>query len=254
VELANNKELYTTVAFKEWAYRTNLISDEQFLIETYLDRDRKTLEAGTAGGRIAIGLQKMGFRSVHGYDYVPEFIAQAKQQDQSRSIHFEVQDATGLDYADASFEQILYLMQMISSIDTATGRTQALKEAYRILVPGGVALLSFLCFETRMQSPFYSLFINYLKQLRRLSGSQRPLQELPWLKHGEKMNFSALLDRAPYTYWYRLAEVEQQVRAAGFQIVGLGTGHQVAQEKLYASLEAFGTEPIDGMIYFVCTK
>lgn len=45
-----NKELYTTVAFKEWVYRENLLPEERYLIETYLDLDRKTVEAGTAGG------------------------------------------------------------------------------------------------------------------------------------------------------------------------------------------------------------
>jgi SAM-dependent methyltransferase len=252
--MITNKELYTTVAFKEWAYRENLLAEEQYLIETFLDRDRKTLEAGTAGGRIIIEMQKMGFRSLHGYDYVPEFIAQAKRQDQSQTICFEVQDATHLDYEDASFDQILYLMQIISSIDGATARTQSLQEAYRILRKGGVALFSFLCFETRMQSRFYSLALNYFKQLRRWSGNPRSIQDLPWLKHGGNFNFSALLDRGPYVYWYRLAEAEQHLRQAGFKVVGLGSDHQIGQEKIYSSLEAFGTGPIDGMIYFVCTK
>lgn len=51
----------------------------------------------------------MGFRSLYGYDYVPEFIAQAKQRDPSQSIRFDVQDATDLDYEDASFDQILLI-------------------------------------------------------------------------------------------------------------------------------------------------
>jgi SAM-dependent methyltransferase len=252
--MTNNKELYTTVAFKEWAYRENLLPEERYLIETYLDLDRKTLEAGTAGGRIIIEMQKMGFRSLYGYDYVPEFIAQAKQRDHSQSICFNVQDATDLSYEDASFDQILYLMQIISIIEGAMARTNALKEAYRILGKGGVALFSFLCFETRLHSRFHSLVINYLKNLRRWSGSKYSIQDLPWLKHGGKPNFSALLDREPYVYWYRLAEAEQHLRAAGFQIVGLGSDYQIGQGKLYSSLEALGAGPIDGMIYFVCTK
>lgn len=80
------------------------------------------------------------------------------------------------------------------------------------------------------------------------------MQDLPWLKHGGKPNFSALLDREPYVYWYRLAEAEQHLREAEFQIVGLGSDYQIGQGKLYSSLETLGAEPIDGIIYFVCTK
>jgi ubiquinone/menaquinone biosynthesis C-methylase UbiE len=63
----------------------------------------KTVEAGTAGGRILREMKDLGFQELYGYDYVPEFIEQAKQRDASQSISFEVQDATDLTYENSRF-------------------------------------------------------------------------------------------------------------------------------------------------------
>lgn len=131
--MANNKEVYSTVDFDYWAYRQNLSQHEKFLLETYLDKEGKTVEAGTAGGRIVLEMQKLGFTSLYGFDYVPEFIEQAKHRDPTNSISFTVGDATALNYDDGFFEQIVYLQQIICCIEDDLGRLNALKEAYRIL-------------------------------------------------------------------------------------------------------------------------
>ena len=250
----DNKQVYSTVEFEDWAYKEFLIDEEKHLIENYLYPSGKTLEAGTGGGRILLEMKKMGFTSLYGYDYVPDLIEQAKQKDLSGNICFEVQDATSLNYGDNDFTQIVYLQQIICFIEDSEARLKALKEAYRILNKGGTALFSFLSFDARKNSAMYSIFLMYLGMLRNLRGSPRTIQYLPWLKHGGKINWSAFFDREPYVYWYKLEEIDRFLREVNFEIVAVGSDRQIREGKMHRSIETLIKEPIAGMLYFVCKK
>ena len=248
----DNKELYGTTLFNEWANKDGLSTDEKFFIEKYLDRRGKTLEAGTGGGRIALGMQQLGFESLHGFDFVPEFIAQAKQRDTSRRILFEVNDARDLPYADASFDQIVYLQQVLCFIESDEGRLRALREASRILNPAGVALFSFLSFEGRRG--IYLPFFGYLRAFRMLSRSGRRIQNQPWLKLDGKFNFNALLDRGPHIYWYKVGEAWKFLEAGGFTIVGAATALPGEPIEVFDSCEGLMNGKKGDGLYFVCRK
>lgn len=252
--MSNNRKIYETVEFDAWAYREGIGYEEKFLCEKYLNKDLKTLEAGTGGGRIVLEMKNLGFTSLHAYDYLPEFIEQAKKKDPTKSICFEVEDATKLSYQDCSFDQILYLEQIISSIDGADNKLKALKEAYRILKQKGTALFSFLSFEARVKEPLYMPYLAYLLAFRKLLGMNRSMQYLPWLKLGGKPNLLSLLDRQPYVYWYKMAEAYNQLKQVGFTVVAFGSSYQISQGNLYSNLEYSVNQPIKGGIYFVCTK
>lgn len=251
--ILNNKKVYSTVEFDCWANRKDLSFDEKYIIEFFLNKGEKTLEAGTAGGRILLEMKKLGFTSLHGFDFVPEFIEMAKQKDDTHSIVFELQDATNLNYEDLSFQQILYLQQIICSIEDELGRLKAFKEAYRILKSGGTALFSFLSFEVRSKSAIYLPYLTYLRLSRKLRHAKISIQYLPWLKLGGKLNFSLFLDSGPYVYWYKLQEVYQLLREVGFEVVAIGSSYQIRLGRMY-DFEKLVNEPIQGMLYFVCKK
>jgi SAM-dependent methyltransferase len=252
--MMDNKKVFGTVEFDIWANKEKLIEEEKYLIETYLDRTGKTIEAGTAGGRILLEMKQMGFTSLAGYDYVPELIEKAKKRDATQSISFEVQDATSLNYDDASFDHILYLQQIICVIENDSSRLKAMEEAYRILKKGGIALFSFLSFETRVRTPIYQPYLGYLSLIRKLRGSNRSLQYIPWLKLGGKPNWLCLLDRGPYPYWYKLEEADRMIKKVGFQVVAVGSGYQLKQGTMSESIEILANERLEGMLYFVCKK
>src|SRR6476469_139264 len=249
-----NKEVYRDREFARWAYGNVLLAEEKFLIENYLDQSKKTLEAGTGGGRLVFEMSKLGFNYLYGFDYLPEFIEVAKQRDVDGNIDFQVQDATQLNYEDCSFDQILYLGQMVSSIDDELGRLKALKEAYRILNVGGTALFSFLCFESRISSGLYRPYVEYIRLLRKLRGSNRSIQYLPWLRFEKRPNWAALFDGGAHVYWYQVQEAYQLLRDVNFQIVGYGYSYQLRQGMIHESLATLANEPIRGMLYFVCKK
>lgn len=252
--MSSNKEVFGGVEFEHWANRESLSLAEKFIIKNYLSQRAKTLEAGTAGGRIVFEMQKLGFKDLYAFDYVPEFIEEAKKRDQSGNISFAVEDATALSYNDCEFDQLIYLQQIICCIEDERGRLNAFTDAYRILKPGGIAIFSFLCFDWRIKSNFYGIFLAYLQLQRKVFNSNTPIQYLPQLKIAGKMNFGAIFDQQPYKYWYYIDEVYQIFKDVGFEIVALGTDLQLNQAKMLTSVEAIKKEPIQGMLYFVCKK
>lgn len=250
----DNKEVYSTVEFDSWAHRGGLIPSERILFEKHLASDADTVEAGTSGGRILLELQKRGCSRLWGFDYVPEFIEQARKRDVSGKISFAVMDATRLDYPDAKFQQIIYLQQIISLIESEEGRGRAVREAFRILRPGGTAFFSFLCAESRGAGLAYRWFMGWIRLLRALRFSRTSIQYQPWLKLGGRINWAALLDRSPHVYWYRMAEAEAMLAAAGFKVVAVGTDEQVTAGTMQAAARLLRGLPLRGHLYFVCAK
>jgi SAM-dependent methyltransferase len=250
----SNRELYAGVEFQTWLQLQDLNPQERYVIDTYLQRDLPTVEAGVNGGRILFNLRQMGFTSLAGFDYVPELIDVARSRDREGTIDFQVGNATALTYADNSFEQILYLQQLISLIDVEADRLNALKESYRILKPGGIGLFSFLSFESRQRKPVYNAYLAYLQSLRRLRGVDTSIQYQPWLVLGGKFNPNALLDRSPHTYWYRVSEIYELLQSIGYRIVALGAEAQIAQGSLVSTDRELRSLPISGMLYAIVTK
>jgi SAM-dependent methyltransferase len=215
---ADNRQFYEHDVFDYWASRTGLTDFEEGLVARFLERDRSTLEAGTGGGRILHELAKRGFRDLHGFDYVPGFIDVARARDPSHSIDFSVQDAVGLDYPDAEFDQALYIQQVLCFIEEPADRLRATQEAFRVLQPGATALFSFLCYEERNRHALYGAFNRYLGLLRRFRHRGVSLQYQPWLKTDARPNLGALADRGPYVYWYTLEEALDSLDRVGFDI------------------------------------
>ena len=249
-----NKDLYSNVEFATWLDLQTLFPEEIYLIRKYLQPNLKTVEAGTNGGRMLLKMQEMGFANLAGFDYVPELIERAIERDPQRQIDFQVQDAIALSYPDNSFDQIIYLQQIICLIESAADRVKAIQEAYRILATGGTGLFSFLSFESRSSRFIYTTYLTYLRILRKLRGDNRSIQNLPWLTLGGKFNPQSIVDRPPYTYWYRVSEIYEMLQSVGFEIVAIGTDPQISADDLKATDRELLAAEISGMLYVVVKK
>jgi ubiquinone/menaquinone biosynthesis C-methylase UbiE len=214
----DNRRFYELEVFDTWASRTGLTDLEDHLVSRFLKRGHRTLEAGTGGGRILHELAARGYGDLHGFDYVPGFIDVARSRDATGSIDFTVQDAVDLDYPDAAFDQALYIQQVLCFIEEAGDRVHAMREARRVLRPGGTALFSFLCYEARTSNRLSGAFNRYLGFLRHFRHRDMSLQYQPWLKTAAKPNLGALADRPPYVYWYTLEEALDALDRVGFDI------------------------------------
>jgi len=252
--VVDNRRFYEETAFDSWATRSGLTEVETALVSRFLDGRRSTLEAGTGAGRILFGLQERGFGDLHGFDYVPGFIDIARRRDRSGSIELSVQDAVDLDYPDGRFEQAIYLQQILCFIEDPAARSRAMREASRVLRPGGPALFSFLCFESRNRRAPYAAFTQYLRLQRRFRRREVSPQYQPWLMAGAKPNLGALADRAPYVYWYRLDEALDSLAQAGFAVTWAGSTKQIVDPASGRDARQLDRSRLDGMLYVVCRR
>ena len=54
----DNRQFYEETVFDFWASRTGLTAVEEVLVDRFLDKDGRTVDAGTAAGRIPFDLTK----------------------------------------------------------------------------------------------------------------------------------------------------------------------------------------------------
>jgi ubiquinone/menaquinone biosynthesis C-methylase UbiE len=244
----SNRARYATTDFAKWASRRSLHPQERWLIERHLSRDGDTMEAGTGGGSILLAMREMGFGSLAGFDNVPAMIDSARAADPGGGIAFDVMDATELVYADASFDQLIYLQVLLCLVESEDGRAEALREAYRVLRSGGVALFSVVSWEARETRPMARAVGTWLRVLRLLRRTDRSPRDWPHLHAGGRLNPSALLDHGPYIHWFSRREAEDLLKATGFSIIW----SSMDPEDLAAT---DGVEGFDGSaMYIVCTK
>jgi SAM-dependent methyltransferase len=251
--VTTNRDIYSGVEFRQWAGRTGLEPMERHLIEHYLERDEPVLEVGTGAGRILRSMRDLGYSQLTGLDFVPGFIDEARRLDKSHEIRFMAGDARAIGLPDRSMNHVLLLQQLLSFIDTVEDREHALREAHRVMRPGGTALISVLWFDGRSQSRVHGAHGAWLAALRRLRGHRRSIQSRPWLKHGGVPNLGALVDRGPYVYWYRTDELASELRAAGLVPIAVGSRSDLAGG-LVAGFEKLRPEAGDTMLYVVCRR
>lgn len=150
----------------------------------HLHREGKVLEAGSGLGQFVIALRKRGF-DAEGVDYATETIKFLNKQ--YPDIPFRVGDVTKLDVADGYYSGYISLgvMEHIES-----GPQSFLKEAHRIIRPGGIACIS----------------VPYLNFIRRF-----------------KARLGFYNDRNPsepfYQYVYSKKEFKKILEASGFKVV-----------------------------------
>ncbi len=245
---------YSTVERDYWASAWGTKPDEAAVLERHLTPEHPTVEAGTGNGRMLFQLRERGFSELAGFDFVPELIAAARATDGAEDIDFQVADARCVPYADGRFGQAIYLSQIPSLFEAPGERSAVVREAYRILKPGGRAIFSFLSYEARRSDWRYRPFLAYLTTLRAARRSRRSRQLLPRLKESGRLASGALRDRGPHMYWYETAEAEAEVRGAGFEVEAIGTTPQVlANEMARSAAELRGAKQA-GTLYAICRK
>ena len=252
--MTDSKTVFTDYEYDLWVDREGLEPGERFLIERHLDPQAKTLEAGAGGGRLLLAMQARGFGDLHGFDFVPEMVEAARGRDRSGTIDFQVHDATEPGYDDVSFDQLVYLQQVLCFLPTEDGRRHALEQAYRMLRPGGTIVISLLSFRARNQSWLYKPMMGYLRLFRAITGARRSMQYMPWLRLSDSTNWGALLDRGPYVYWFREREANDLLASVGFKIAAAGSDAQVDAGRLCDNVAELEAGPFRGRLYLVCRK
>ncbi len=245
---------YSTVERDYWASAGGMKPDEAAVLERYLLPEHPTVEAGTGNGRMLFQLRDRGFGDLAGFDFIPELIEAARATPGAEDIEFDVADARTVPYADGRFGQAIYLQQFPSLFERSEERAAVLREAHRILAPGGRAIFSFLSYDVRRADWRYRPFLAYLGAVRRLRRSDRARQLLPRLRISGRFARGALRDQGPYMWWYETAEAEAELRAAGFELEAIGTTPQVLADEMAASAAGLEGAEHAGSLYAICRR
>lgn len=240
-----NAALYSNELFEEWSYRDPLLPAEEYVLNKYLtDKTQNVLEAGTGGGSISFYIEKMGFKQITAYDFVPRMVAHAEAAAKKRNscINFKVGDASHLpEYGNESFSYLVYLQQVLCFIDRKELFTQGLKEAYRIAKIDGTVIFSFLDFDSRAYNAPLSSTLTTLRKLRK---ERMGSQYLPWLRIGDKFNWKLLGKNQAVSYWVKKEDILSELEEIGFTILEAKNTNQINSDSTDRT----------GMLYVVCKK
>ena len=126
---------------KPFAHPVNLAR-----LEEYLDPACRVLDFGCGYGRVAGLLWSQGYRNVIGVDPAPAMVAAAR--DRFPAVEFQVlDDPPHVRVPDAGVDAVL-LFSVLTCVPGDAGQRAIVKEATRVLAPGGLLYVSDLWLQT----------------------------------------------------------------------------------------------------------
>jgi SAM-dependent methyltransferase len=189
-----------------------LTPSQQQFIDRYLAPARRVLDVGCAAGRVAHAVHRRGHRAV-AIDVSAPMVSEAAAVAGDGGPAFCVMDGRQLALGPASFDAVLMLGSVLSYVPRREGRMAALREAHRVLRPGGLLLLET---QSRTASVTYRVFFALLGVL---SLAARAVGRDRW-EIGDRygVNVSGAHSADPvYFHMYAPGELERDLARAGFQ-------------------------------------
>src|SRR5918994_119719 len=172
------------------------------------------LDVGGGAGAYALPLAREGY-SVYLIDPVPLHVEQAKAgstaQPEAPLTGAEVGDARSLSQMDASADAVL-LLGPLYHLTARDDRLQALREARRVVRPGGVVLAAAI---SRFASTIDGLFNGFLADEEFEAIVERDLREGQHRNPGERPGWFTT------AYFHRPAELREEAEEAGLLVDGL---------------------------------
>jgi SAM-dependent methyltransferase len=203
------------------AVSVGLWRSEERVFTRLFGKDDTLLELGCGAGRIAFGLNGLGYRNVLGIDYSRGMIKQARHLAQvlDRRVPFRVGDATDMEFEDGLFDGAIFGFNGLMQIPGAANRARALREIFRVIRPG--AWFVFTAHDR--ENPRHRKFWEHEKLLWRRSRQKPELDDF-----GDRFEPDGMGEL--YIHVPTIREMEGELKAAGFRIEANAPRSSLANE------------------------
>lgn len=200
---------YEAQRLQRGASHIELVRSQEIIMRYIPKPPAIVFDIGGGPGVYAFWLAQQGYE-VHLFDVNPLHIEQARQTNLSQPdaplAEMEVSDARSVRCADASADVVL-LMGPLYHLTERTDRLRALREAYRILKPGG---LFFAAAISRYASLFEGLRLGFFEDPTFTAIVERDLTD------GQHRNPANHPDYFTTAFFHRPQELEAEVKESGF--------------------------------------
>ena len=215
---------------EEW---TNIVAEgltlyEERYIKKYINKKGKLLDIGCGGGREGIALASDGY-DVFGIDLVVPMVVNARKtaEKMNQKLRYSAMNALSLGFKNNTFNGLLMLGQVLAFIPLRENRITALKEAYRVLKPGGKILLTTHSRNSHLKYRIYFFVKDHLRRILKHFG-------LNTLEPGDR--FATTVGNAKskgkhYLHMYSMAETFEDLTAAGFKVLHCNSRKEIINNK-----------------------
>ncbi|MCC5789758.1 MAG: class I SAM-dependent methyltransferase [Opitutales bacterium] len=125
--------------YSEAVKNVGLWCSEEKVLRQIFSPDQTLLDLGTGTGRVAFGLWEIGYDKVMGVDSCRPMIQEARHLNKllEYRVSFRVEDACKMSFEENLFDGVIFAFNGLMQIPGEKERSQAVKEIFRVLRPGG---------------------------------------------------------------------------------------------------------------------
>ncbi len=200
-----------------------LWDSEKIIFTKYLSRDSHILDLGCGAGRTTINLFKLGYQNIIGLDVAENLINYAKNYccDNNLNIDFILGDATNLEYADNTFDAVIFSYNGMQCIPKKSSRDLVLKEIHRVLKSGGLYIF------TAHDRDKYNQYVSWEEEQKRWEmGCQNPQYEM----FGDLITTDQSGSEA-FVHFSSIEEMKEFISQEDFEILEYISREQICEER-----------------------